>query len=97
MSDLRFDWDPKKEKSNLEKHKVSFDEARTVFFDDDARVISDPEHSESEDRFIIIGLSRSAKVLVVVHCYRQDESLIRIISARKGTKKEEQQYWRQKQ
>jgi len=97
MSDLRFDWDPKKEKSNLEKHKVSFDEARTVFFDDDARVISDPEHSENEDRFIIIGLSRSTKVLVVVHCYREDESLIRIISARKGTKKEERQYWRQKQ
>lgn len=67
-----------------------------MFFDEDARVITDPDHSISEDRFIIIGLSHRAKVLVVVHCYRDDDSIIRIISARKATKKEDNQYWENK-
>lgn len=88
MKPLRFEWDEVKAKSNLKKHKVSFEEARTVFYDERARIIPDPEHSEQEDRFIILGMSASLKMLVVCHCYRESEEVIRIISARKSTKRE---------
>ncbi len=92
MEYIKFEWDTEKEKINAEKHKVSFEEASTVFYDDNARVIDDPEHSEEEERFIILGLSMKANLLVVCHCYRASEMVIRIISARKATKTEIKQY-----
>jgi uncharacterized DUF497 family protein len=92
MKTINFSWDKTKAKSNLIKHKVSFEEAKTVFDDENARLIYDPDHSESEDRFIILGLSCKLKILTVVHCYRDNEHNIRIISARKSTKKEQKQY-----
>jgi len=92
MNELRFEWDPDKDSSNREKHGVSFDEARTVFFDPHAIVIDDPDHSQAEERFIILGHSRALRLLVVAHCYRQPSGVIRIISARKATKREATMY-----
>jgi hypothetical protein len=77
---------------NVKKHGVSFEEARTVFFDQDARLTHDQEHSEKEDRFVLMGLSRRMRLLVVCHSYRKNEEQIRIISARKATKAEARQY-----
>lgn len=87
-----FDWDDRKNLLNQMKHNVSFEEASTVFLDENALLKSDPEHSDEEERFIILGFSLFANLLVVVHCYRDDDGLIRIISARKATKREERQY-----
>ena len=92
MNKIKFSWDKNKAQSNLKKHKVSFEEAKTVFDDENARLIFDPDHSEDEDRFILLGFSSSSKILTVVHCYRDDEKNIRIISARKSTDIEENQY-----
>lgn len=92
MNMIRFEWDDNKNEINKKKHKISFEEARTVFYDDAALVIDDPEHSENEDRFIILGLSKRANLLVVCHCYRESDTVIRIISARKATKTESQYY-----
>ena len=92
MKEIKFNWDKNKANKNLVKHKVSFEEARSVFDDDNARLIFDPDHSEDEDRFILLGLSCSLKILVVVHCYKDEENIIRLISARKATKKEEINY-----
>jgi len=92
IKELRFTWDEKKAKSNLLKHNVSFAEAKTVFEDENARLILDPDHSEKEERFILLGLSIKSKILTVVHCYRDDEQNVRIISARKSTKAEQIQY-----
>ena len=92
MNTLKFDWDKNKATKNLVKHKVSFEEAQSVFDDDFARLIPDPDHSEDEERFIILGLSCSLKVLVVVHCYKDEENIIRLISARKATKPESKIY-----
>lgn len=92
MDRIKFAWDPRKNVVNRRKHHVSFEEARTVFYDDDALVISDPEHSQEEDRFLILGFSAQARLLVVCHCYRESESVIRIISARKATRNESRQY-----
>ena len=92
MKPLRFDWDKSKSKANQKKHGISFEEAQTVFFDENAIEYFDPDHSESEDRFLLLGLSSSLRILVVSHCYRKRESLIRIISARKATKKEQKVY-----
>ena len=94
MNMIRFEWDRNKNEINQKKHKISFEEASTVFYDDAALVIDDPEHSEAEDRFIILGLSRRANLLVVCHCYRESDSVIRLISARKATKTESQYYGR---
>lgn len=88
---LRFEWDERKASANRRKHGVSFAEAKTAFFDENARVISDPEHSEDEERFVLLGLSISVRVLVVCHCYR-DGDVIRIISARKADRDEIEQY-----
>jgi uncharacterized protein len=85
---LRFAWDESKNTSNRAKHGVWFEEAQSAFDDPHARVFHDPEHSEDEDRFILLGTSTAARPLAVVHCYRESDSLIRIISARKATKKE---------
>ena len=92
MNILHFEWDPQKDLTNQKKHGVSFAEASTVFEDVNALVISDPEHSEDEERFIILGFSLQANLLVVCHCYRASESVILIISARKATKNETRQY-----
>lgn len=89
---MRFEWDENKNEINKKKHKISFEEAQTVFYDVEALVIDDPEHSEDEDRFIILGLSTKANLLVVCHCYRASDTVIRIISARKATKNETKQY-----
>ena len=93
MKQLEFEWDDKKDKENSKKHGVSFDEARTVFYDEYAIQFFDPEHSEGEDRFILLGTSFKLKALVVCHCFRQEETVVRIISARKADKDEEQVYW----
>lgn len=92
MDIIKFEWDENKNKINKRKHKISFDEAQTVFYDDDALVIDDPEHSEDEERFVILGLSNKANLLMVCHCYRSSDTVIRIISARKATKKESRYY-----
>ena len=93
MESISFEWDEKKSKSNLTKHKVSFDEAQTVFFDSNTRMIFDPDHSSSEDRFVLLGMSTLLRVLIVCHCCRDnDGKIIRIISARKANKKEQKQY-----
>lgn len=92
MDDLRFEWDENKNSINKIKHKISFEEAKTVFEDIEALVIDDPDHSQEEERFIILGFSSRANLLVVCHCYRQSDTVIRIISARKATKTESKQY-----
>lgn len=92
MTTLRFEWDAKKAAINLKKHEVAFEEAVSVFADERARLIDDPEHSEQEDRFVLLGLSRSLRMLLVCHCFRGEEGLVRIISARKATPKESLQY-----
>ena len=94
MSNISFVWDPRKAASNLRKHGISFEEARTVFFDEDGLLQDDPDHSRGEERFILLGRSSKSNVVVVCHCYRESEEVIRIISARKATKREEQTYWR---
>ncbi|WP_250656280.1 BrnT family toxin [Alkalimarinus coralli] len=91
MDHLNFEWDANKNASNIKKHGVSFDEAKTVFTDEYARLINDPDHSEDEDRFILLGASIDSKLLVVCHCVREGES-IRIISARKADKQEHKVY-----
>jgi uncharacterized DUF497 family protein len=92
MVQLRFDWDPRKAAANLQKHRVSFEEAQTAFLDEDGLVIQDPDHSEAEDRFILLGLSAGIRVLFVCHCVRESGSLIRIISARRANRHEQDQY-----
>ena len=92
MSTLRFEWDPKKAADNLRKHKVSFEDAKTVFSDEQALLIDDPDHSEEEDRFVLLGLSQSLRLLVVVHCYRADSNVVRLISARKADADEQSLY-----
>lgn len=92
MTTLRFEWDDRKSAANLKKHGVSFDEAKSVFLDERALLISDPDHSDDEDRFVLLGLSSALKLLLVCHCYRSDGSVIRIISARKASTKESKSY-----
>ncbi len=96
MNDIKFDWDKSKALLNKKKHGVSFDEAVTVFYDDHALEFQDPDHSQDEDRFFIVGLSFRTRVLLVSHCLRKSGSLIRIISARKATKEEAKKYWEEK-
>jgi len=92
MNTIKFDWDEKKAASNLKKHAVSFEEAQSVFDDDLARLIPDPDHSKDEERFILLGLSCSLKVLVVVHCYKDKDNIIRLISASKQESKLYKEY-----
>jgi len=87
-----FTWDNEKHKINLKKHGVSFEEATTVFEDDNALVRPDPDHSLNEERFIILGLSKYMNLLIVCHCYRTEDSIIRLISARKANNREEKEY-----
>ncbi|MBI1745846.1 MAG: BrnT family toxin [Acidobacteria bacterium] len=93
MSGLRFVWDLGKNLANRRKHGVSFEEAQTAFHDENAVVYFDPDHSEEEQRFILLGMSLRLRVLVVCHCYREGDSVIRIISARKADKREQEGYW----
>ena len=91
---MQFEWDENKNQINIKKHGISFEEARTVFYDDEALVRDDPDHSQDEERFVILGLSSRANLLVVCHCLRESETVIRIISARKATKTESKFYER---
>lgn len=93
MKLLAFEWDPKKAAANAGKHGVTFEEARTAFFDENAMQFHDPDHSDDEDRFILLGLSIRIRALVVCHCFRQAETSIRIISARTANRTEEKAYW----
>ena len=94
MNTLHFEWDEAKAKANFKKHGVSFEEAKSVFLDDQARMIPDPDHSVGEERFVMLGFSSSLKLLVVCHCFRAEGRAIRIISARKATRTEAQIYER---
>ena len=92
MSNIRFEWDARKSSVNKKKHGISFEEARTVFFDENAKLIDDPDHSEEEDRFVLLGVSSSLKVMLVCHCYREEGNVVRIISARKASTLESKHY-----
>jgi uncharacterized DUF497 family protein len=92
MSTLRFEWDDRKAGANAKKHGVTFEEAKSVFVDERAKLIDDPDHSEDEDRFVLLGLSSALRLLLVCHCYRSEGNVIRIISARKATAKESKSY-----
>jgi hypothetical protein len=92
MSELRFEWHSSKAATNARKHGIGFDEARSVFADENAKLIADPDHSQDEERFILLGLSASLRLLVVCHCYRGKDNVIRIISARKATANEAKHY-----
>jgi uncharacterized DUF497 family protein len=92
VANLRFEWDARKNAANKRKHGVSFEEARTVFYDDRALLIKDPDEEDDEDRFVLLGISAALRMLVVCHCYREKDSLIRIISARKANRKEREDY-----
>ena len=93
MAELFFEWDPKKATSNIAKHGVTFEEAKSVFYDPEALIIPDPDHSAVEERFVMMGQSSITGVLVVAHCYRAEGLSIRIISARRAGAKEQQPYW----
>lgn len=97
MSDLRFEWDPKKSESNKKKHGVSFEEAETAFLDEQGLLIADPDHSKDEERFVLLGVSTILRTLVVCHCYRENDEVIRIISARKADRFEQVQYRQQRE
>ena len=92
MSSLIFEWDARKSAANAKKHGVSFEEAKSVFVDERAKLIDDPDHSDDEDRFVLLGLSGALRLLLVCHCYRSDGNVIRIISARKASAKESKSY-----
>ena len=92
MPEIEFEWDPKKARSNQKKHGVSFDEAATAFSDEEGLLLDDPDHSEEENHFILLGVSSSLRLLVVVHCFRSDDATIRILSARKATRQETRHY-----
>ena len=94
MSDIRFEWDKRKNADNIRRHGVAFEEAMTVFTDENALLLSDPDHSDDESRFVLLGLSASLRTLVVCHCYRKKAEVIRIISARKADRSERRDYAR---
>jgi len=91
VRELRFEWDDRKAAANRRKHGVTFEEARTVFFDENALLIPDPDHEPHEERFVLLGLSSALRALVVCHCCRLGTT-IRIISARKATRLERREY-----
>jgi uncharacterized protein len=93
MSNIVFQWNKRKNILNKNKHGITFEEAQTVFLDDNALLIHDPDYSDDEDRFILLGMSSSLRALVVCHCYRKDNEVIRIISARKASRLEQKRYW----
>lgn len=91
--EIRFEWDEAKNEINKRKHGISFEEAREVFADDDAILFDDPDHSEGEFRFLIIGMIKSSRICIVSHCYRDNDEVIRLISAREATRNEKRIYW----
>jgi hypothetical protein len=93
MEHLKFEWDKRKEKTNIKKHGVSFEEARTAFYDEQSILFYDPDNSDEEDRFLLLGTSYKLNTLVVCHCFREEETVIRIIQARKADKDEIKAYW----
>ncbi len=93
MEMIQFEWDDNKNEINKKKHGLSFEQAKEVFYDDNAVLFDDPDHSAEEERFLIIGMSASSKICIVSHCYR-DNDIIRIISAREATKNEKKIYWK---
>lgn len=93
MKQLVFEWDKRKENVNIKKHGISFEEARTTFYDENAVQFFDPDHSDEEGRFILLGVSHRLNTLVVCHCFREEETMVRIISARKADKDEANVYW----
>ncbi len=96
MKEIEFIWDHRKNKANYQKHGIAFEEARTAFYDEQAVVFFDPDHSQEEDRFLLLGVSFKLRVVVVCHCFRESETVVRIISARKADKAEERDYWRRR-
>ena len=92
IDDPIFEWDERKSRANFRKHGVSFEEARSAFLDESARLIADPEQSVGEERFVLLGLSTALRILVVCHCCRQDDGIVRIISARRADRAEQRQY-----
>jgi uncharacterized protein len=92
MIGLRFEWDARKAAANARKHGITFEEAQTVFVDEHAKLIDDPDHSQDEERFVVLGLSSQLRMLLVCHCYRSDGDAIRIISARRATPRESRSY-----
>ena len=88
MKDITFEWNESKNKSNIQKHGISFEEAKSVFYDEFALLIADPDHSETEDRIVLLGLSAELRLLLVCHCFEADDGLIRIISCRKAIRRE---------
>jgi len=92
MKAILFEWDNAKNTLNVNKHGIDFEEAKTVFYDENAIMIPDPDHSITEERFILLGHSFSLRLLIVCHCYRKNDRVIRIISARKATKNESRKY-----
>jgi len=93
-----FEWDEEKAKKNFVKHKVTFEEAQTVFYDENALLLADEKHSDDEDRFVLMGMSSMMNTLLVCFCERGSETdeIIRIISSRKANKKETEQYWKKR-
>ncbi len=94
MADLQFAWDPRKDRANQKKHGIGFNEAKSVFLDEFARIIPDTEGSDDEPRFLMLGMSIGLRVLVVCHCYRESEQVIRIVSARRADPTERKEYAR---
>jgi len=94
VGNIEFAWDRRKAQSNLVRHGVSFEDAQTVFLDENARLIDDPDHSEEEERFVLLGYRFQARCLIVSHCYRESDAVIRLITARRATAQEEEVYWR---
>jgi uncharacterized protein len=90
---LRLEWDPRKNAANVRRHHVSFEEAATAFYDDDAILIDDPDHSKAEDRFVLLGLTPQLRLLVIPHCYRRGSDVIRIISAWRANRAEHRDYF----
>jgi uncharacterized protein len=93
-AELSFEWDERKNGINRRKHKISFEEAQTVFYDQEALLKGDPDHSDDEERFILLGLSSALRTLVVCHCHREADEVVRIISARRANKSERAEYQR---
>lgn len=96
MKILSFEWDKKKENANVKKYGISFEDARTAFYDEHALQFYDPDHSGDEERFILLGTNHKLKTLVVCHCFKEAETVIRIISARTADKDEQNAYWSQR-
>lgn len=92
MNEIKFEWDNRKDKSNQKKHGVSFEEAKTVFYDENAIEFYDFDHSHDEKRFLLLGLSSKLRLLLICHCFKEENGIIRIISARKATTNEQKEY-----